>query len=885
MFSHIHQLIARIRALFQPALGDRDFDAEIASHLAMLEEEKICRGMTPEEARRAALLELGAPTQLREAHRETRSLPFVETAIQDLRYTVRTLRRDAAFAVFSILIVGFGIGACATIFSVVNTLLLRELPFHEPDRLVWMATQADDGVAEWRIQVDHLLDLRKQSSSFAGLAGYFGSFGNGDRVLTGVGEPERLTAVPVTENFFPLLGIHPQIGRVFNAEECKFNGPPAVLLTHGFWTRRYGADPSIVGRTILLNDRSVTVTGVMPASFDFSAVFAPGSRIDLFSPYPMSPETSRRGNTLAVVGRLKPGVSVESARAESVVIARQLEKQHPYRNAFRPLVRSLNEQVSGRFRLALLVLAGAVGVVMLIVCANISNLQLARMASRQKEIAIRSALGAGRARLVRQMLTEGLLLSGCGAMLGILVAFSATRVVSGLETFSIPLLASVRLDAMACAFTVALAILTGVTFGLMPALQVRANTMQAALKESSRGSSEGRKQNWLRGALVVSEIAFACVLLVGAGLLIRSFLQVLDVDLGFRPESLAALRVDPGARYPNQEQRNVYYSETLRRVREVPGITLVGLSDTLPLDGNNSWAIRGKGQSYADGHYPEGFVHVVSEDYINTAGIVLRAGRDFTEQDNLSGEPVVLVNETLARTLWPGQDPIGQMMHAEGIFNSVPARRVIGLVGDVRHRAMEQGAGCEFYLPLRQSNTNSAVQLVVRTSLPMNALSPAVQAAMKPLQPNLAANDWRLLEQIVDKAVSPRRFVSMLLGGFSVFALILASLGIYAVVAYSVSQRRQEFGIRMAIGASAGAVQKSVLIQTLRLAAVGVTIGAVASWVLAQGLGGLLFGITATDPATFGGMVLILGAVALVAGYLPARRASRIDPMSALRTD
>jgi predicted permease len=766
MFSSIHQLTARIRALFQPASADRDFDAEIASHLVMLEEEKIRSGMSPEDARRAALLQLGASTQLREAHREVRSLPFVETARQDLRYTLRTLRRDAAFALFSILIVGFGIGTCATIFSVVNTLLLRELPFHEPDRLVWMATRADDGVAEWRIQVDHLLDLRKQSASFADLAGYFGYFTNGGRVLIGVGEPERLTAVPVTENFFPLLGINPQIGRLFNAEECKFNGPPAVLLTHGLWIRRFGGDPSIVGRTILLNDKSVTVTGVMPASFDFSAVFAPGSRIDLFAPYPMSPETSRQGNTLAVVGRLKPGVSVEAARAESVVLARQFEKQHPYRNAFRPLVRPLKEQVSGRFRLALLVLAGAVGVVMLIVCANISNLQLARMASRQKELAIRSALGAARGRLIRQMMTESLLLSSCGAIFGIAIAAIATRVVSGLETFSIPLLATVRLDATACAFTVALAILTGVTFGLTPALQVRANTMQAALKESSRGSSGGRKQNWLRGALVVSEIAFACVLLVGAGLLIRSFLQVLDVDLGFRPESLAALRVDPGARYPKQEQRNIYYTETLRRVRAIPGIASAGLSDTLPLDVNGSWAIRGKGQTYPEGHYPEGFVHVVSDGYVGTAAIKLRSGRDFTERDDLLGEPVVMVNETLARTLWPGQDPIGQFMHAEGIFNSVPPRRVVGLVGDVRHRALEQGAGCEFYLPIRQANTDAAVQLVVRTSMPIGALSAAVQTAMKPLQPNLAANNWRLLEQLVDKAVSPRRFVSMLLGGF-----------------------------------------------------------------------------------------------------------------------
>ncbi|HYO82217.1 MAG TPA: ADOP family duplicated permease, partial [Bryobacteraceae bacterium] len=579
------------------------------------------------------------------------------------------------------------------------------------------------------------------------------------------------------------------------------------------------------------------------------------------------------------------GVSVEAARAEATVLGTQIERAHPERNALRPRGRPLQQQVSGRFRVALLVLSGAVGLVMLIVCANLSNLQLARMARRQKEIAIRAALGAGRGRLIRQMLTESLVLAGCGALLGLMLAHLATQTLARLDTFSIPLLTALQVDATVLAFTAAVAGVTGVLFGVIPAMQVRTRTLHTSLKDSTRGSSSGPKQSWIRGGLVVSEIALACVLLVGAGLLIRSFMQMLDTDLGFQPENVAALRIDPGAAYPDQARRSVYYTEVLQRVGQVPGILTAGLSDTLPLDGSSSWAIRGKGQTFAPGKYPEGFVRQVTEGYLQTAGIAVRDGRNFSERDNMSSEPVVIVNETLARTLWPGENPLGKFMHSEGIFNTVPARRVVGVVADVRHRSMEQTAGCEFYLPLRQARGNTAVQLVVRSTLPVSSLSSAVRATLKPLQPNLAANEWRLFEDLVDRAASPRKFVSTLLGGFSAFALILASLGIYAVIAYSVSQRSQEFGIRMAIGASSGDLRNQVLLQTLRLAAAGVAIGAVASWMLARGMDALLFGVTAADPATYLGMIVILVTVALVAGYFPASRASRIDPMITLRAE
>ena len=523
--------------------------------------------------------------------------------------------------------------------------------------------------------------------------------------------------------------------------------------------------------------------------------------------------------------------------------------------------------------------------VMLIVCTNLSNLQLARMASRRKEIAIRAALGAGRGRLTRQLTTETLLLSGCGAAVGLLTAVIATRVLAGLRAFDVPLLASVRLDGNVVAFTIALAIVTALVFALLPALQLRSLSMHDSLKESARSSTASRSQSSFRGALVVAEIAIACVLLVGAGLFIRSLLAALDVDLGFRPESLAALRVDPGPRYRTTEQRNVYYPEVLDRVRRIAGITEASLAGNLPLDGTRSWAIRGKGQLYPEGKYPEGFVHAVTERYLQTAGIKLVDGRDFTEADRESSEPVVLVNETLARTLWPGQNAVGQFMHTEGIFNTTPPRRVVGVVADVRHRAIEQGAGCEFYVPLRQRAALPQLQLVVRTQLPLTALAPAVHRELKALQPHLAANEWRQLEGLVEKAVSPRRLVSALLAGFSIFAVVLAALGIYAVIAYSVNQRRKEFGIRMAIGASGSELRKQILGQTLRLAFSGMAIGAVVSWVAARSVASLLFGVHSGDPATFGVMVVSLTIVALLAGYLPARRASRVDPMIALRAD
>jgi predicted permease len=881
MWTPLQVLLSRVRAFFTSGDLDRDFDREIETHIAMLAADNVRRGMTPEEGRRQALLRVGSLEAAKEMHRQARGLPFVAALLQDLRYAVRSLRRDAGFAIFAVLTVGLGIAASSTIFSVVNALLLRPLPFGDPGRLVWIANSGTDGPSGWTLQVGHFLDLRSQNRSFADLAAYCAFYGAGDSKLTGNGEPERLTAVPVTVNFFSLLGVRPQLGRLFNPAEgsAKWNAPQVALLSYGLWQRRFAADPAIVGQKLTLNDAPVTVIGVLPESFNFGAVFAPGSQVDIYFPMPLTAETDHHGNTLAVVGRLKPGATVGGAQAELSILGRQIEQQHRERNDLAPRLSSLERHVSGHLRPALLVLAGAVGVVMLIVCANLSNLLLARAAVRQKEMAIRAALGAGRSRLLRQMFTESLVLAGGGGGLGLILAVAGTRALAHLDAFSIPLLGSVRVDVGALGFTASLAVLTGLIFGLVPALHVLTVAVHDPLKDSGRGSSQGRRHAWIRQTLVVAEIVFACVLLVGAGLLVRSFLQVLDVQLGYQPAGAAALRIDPSPRYSTQPRRNAYYDEALRRVRAMPGIEAAALTDVLPLGGDRSWGVAAQGQVREPGKDLEAFIRIVSDGYLQAMRIPLRAGRDFSPRDTPSSELVVLVNETLARALWPGENPIGRVVAQEG------GRRVVGVVGDVRHSALEQTAGGEMYLPIRQTNDYSAVDLVVRSPLSPAALAAAIRSGLKPIEPDLPGEELRPLQQLVDQAASPRRFVVLMLAGFSAFALILASLGIYAVISYTVHQRTQELGIRAALGASGRELQTRVLLETLGLAGVGMLLGTVAAWTLARALRGLLFGVTASDPVTFCGMLIILTAVAALAGYLPARRAARTDPILALRAN
>lgn len=808
--------------------------------------------------------------------------PFFENVWRDVRYALRTLRRDAGFATFAILIVGLGVGASCTIFSVVNTILIRPLPFREPGRLVWMANHTDDtnDMSGKTVQVDYLLEYRRLNKSFEDLGAYMAFYSSGGAKLIGDGEPERLTSIPVTQNFFPLLGVEPQMGRQFSAEECAWNGPRVAMISDALWKRKFASDPKIVGRAIAFDGGPVTIVGVLPASFDFGTIFAPGTKVDMYQPFPLTQETNRWGNTLAIFGRLKSGASLGRAQAEAAILGPQLQRENPKLNDFEPKFSMLEAHVSGKLRPALLVLGSAVGVVMLIVCANLSNLLLARSAARQKEIAIRVALGAERRHLLGQILTESVLLSCGGAVLGLALAFLGARVLTQLSAMKIPLLADVRVDGTALGFAVLIAVATGLLFGLAPAWSASELTLHDALKETSRGSSQGRGHAWMRSALVVAEISLACVLLAGAGLLIRSFLRVLDINLGFVPERAAALRIDPSASYKTQEEKNAYFTEALHDVGNVPGIEAEGLSDALPLGSNRSWGLGAKGVQYKEGQYPEGFPRIISEGYFHAMGIPLKAGRDFTERDTKGALNVIILNETAARTLFPGQDPIGQIVLADR-----PERTVVGVVGDVRHMTLEEGSGNEFYIPMRQTQDYGVVDLVVRSSLPTGELAARLREALRPIEPNLPTSNLRTMQTAVDRAASPRRFVMILLAGFAGFALILASLGIYAVISYSVNQRKNEIGIRMALGASPGTVRQLILRETMRLAGIGAAIGFVGAILATRLAASLLYGVTPTDPVTFAGMIGVLGGVALLAGYLPALRAARIEPVALLRSE
>jgi predicted permease len=870
------RLRRRLRYCLDHSERNRLLWEEMEFHIESMIEELVAQGMSEPVARAMAQRKFGNMTQTSEEARSTWIARWMDDLAHDLRQSFRGMRRDAGFTAFTILIAGLGIGASSTVFSVVNAMLLRPLPFQDPGRLVWISNGVDNAT-----QTEHYSDLREFNRSFSDLAGWSGFYFPGDKELTGAGEPERLTGVPVTGNLFSLLGVEPAIGRSFTAEESegKYSAPPAMLLSYNFWRRRFGSDPGVVGRKLSLNNRPVTVVGVLPAFFDFANVFAPATPVDIFIPWPVKDSQKPSGNTMKVVGRLKPGVGLQRAQAELTTLGKQLTSQHPERNPIDPQSMPLAQHVSGRVLPALIVLACAVGVVMLIVCANLSNLQLARLATRQKELAMRAALGAGRSRLLRQMLTESVTLSFCGAALGLVLAVAGTRTLAHLHAFNLPLLESVRIDGSALLFTFLAAVSCGLLFGLLPALRVTGLSLREGMQDGSRGSTGGKRHAWVRDGLVVSELALACVLLVGAGLLIRSFLRVLDVNLGFQPERTAALRIDPSFRMMSAAQQNSFMDDVLHRTRSVPGIVAAGITDMLPLRDDRGWAVSGVGQVWEKGRQPEAFIRVVSDGYFEAAGIPLRSGREFTERDRASSDRVVVVNDTMARTLWPGQDPIGQRITTDG------GRRVIGVVADVRHASLETAGGLEMYLPMRQTADYAAMQLVVRTALPPDALAAGLRTVLRPIDRNLPVREFVTFQDLVDKSVSPRRFLVGLLGGFAAFALVLASLGIYAVISFSVNQRVQEIGIRMALGAPATDLQRRIVLRTLGLAALGLVLGMAGSRILSSALGSLLFGVTSGDPITFFAIGTLLTSVAAVAGYIPALRASRIDPVVALRSN
>ena len=805
--------------------------------------------------------------------------------LRDLHYAARSLRRDLAATVFSIAIAGLGIGASTTVFGLCQALLLRPLPYKEPERLVWIANGTSENLSAQTTQVSNFLSLAEQTRSFDGVAGFNAFYGPGDIRLGGSADPERITGVPVTQSFFPLLGVSAVHGRFFDDAESRFGGPKAAVLDHRFFMRRFGGNPRIVGQSILLDGESFTVIGVLSPSFDFEGTFSPGRPADLFLAFPLAPETDRRGNLLALVGRLKNDVQISAAQTEVTSIARTVPRTRmdgQPRNRFEPTLSPLRDRVSGRFRTALLALAGAVGFLMLLVCANLSNLLLVRASVRRREMAIRSALGAAPRQLVQQMLTESIILGAGGALLGLTIAVVATASVSRLQGTVVPLLRDVRVDGVVFTFTALLAIVTGIAFGLLPALQTLGVDVRETLAEESRGST-GRRSGWLRRVVVVAELALACVLLTGAGLLARSLSRVLNVQPGYATENVIALRVDqPDVEARTAAERRSYLDALARAVTAVPGVVAVGLTDALPLGDNygwRRWGARPVGVPRDSTRREGPLVRMVDAGYFATMQIPLRAGTGFTTADVPGSEPVTIINQVLADELWPGQDPIGRMMLAGD-----SPRRVIGIVGSVRYFALDRGVEREMYFPIGHNGGYNSVDLVVRgNNVSTTSLIAGVRAALRRADPNLPVATFRTMEELVDRSVFARRFVVLLVAGFAVFGVVLSALGVYAVISYSVSQRTQEIGIRMALGATADGVRRVILGETGRLAALGLTLGLPLSWMAARTIRGLLYDVGSFDAVTFGVTFLALVVVAGGAGYFPARRATRVDPAIALK--
>ena len=878
----VRETLNRFGAFFRKETLDRELDAEMAAHIEMAIEEHLRRGLPLEEARRQALVQFGGVEQARERHRESRGLPWLDVLTQDLRFTFRTLRRDRGFAIVVVLILGLGIGANVAVFSVVNTILLRPLPFPAAQQLVRIVEKNPKaGESSKTYTADATQDFQQQNHSFQSVSGYFAFTGPDNFKLIGGDQPSPVTGILVAEGFFQTLGVKPFAGRLFRSEEFVHHAPPVALLSYPFWKRQFGDDRSIVGRTIDLNHTAVTVVGVLPDSFDFGAVFSPGAKVDLFTPYIMD-DFRDDGNDLALVGRLKPGFTLAQAQREADELFPQLlfEHKHPeYGKGYTAQLTGLKEYVSGKLRRSLVVLWCAVGLILLIVGVNLSNLLLARAAARSKEISMRAALGAGRGRLVRQLLTETLALSGAGAMLGLGLGFAAISYLAHQGSIALPLLSMARVDGAVLGWTLLIAVGVAVLFGLAPGLRISSSNLLETLKDTGQGASAGRKHNRMRSALVIAEIALACVLLVGAGLLLHSFLRVLDVDLGFDPSRAAAIGVDYDGDL-NAARRAAFWQEVVRRASLIPGVETAGISDNLPMSRNRSWGIKAKGGDYDGGKFQGVFVYIVSPGYLKSMGMRLVEGRDIDWADFFNNQNVVIINETVARKLWPRQDPVGRIALAGGT-----EARVIGVIADVRETSAEDDAGWQMYLPATKQFGPEGCYLVVRSKLPPASLAASVMRTLRQINPGQPATEFKPIQNLVDHATSPRRFFFLLVSIFAGLGLVLASLGIYGVISYSVTRETQQIGIRMALGATEKRVLLDVMWKTLRLALIGISAGVAGSVVVARLIASLLFDTAPTDPQTFAATVIVLGTVALLAGYLPARRASRIDPIIALRTN
>jgi len=814
----------------------------------------------------------------------------MQTFWQDLRHGARLLLNKPGFTLIAVVTLGLGIGAVVAIFSVVDAVLLRPLPYKEPERIALVKQHMPKlGLYFGGVSAPEMLDYIAGNETFAEMAGY----GIINLNLTGEREPRRIEVARVSPSLFPLLGVTPLLGRGFSTEENEVGKNRVVALSEGLWRRHFGADPNIVGRVVKLDEAPYMVVGVMPARLRFPPTGdAFANAVELWTPLALTDDEKqarRRDSNFHLLGRLKPGVELEQAQANMAAVAARVERQYPdiYQGSTRIAATAvgLTAAATQKIRRIVLMLFGAVGLVLLIACANIANLQLARAAARRKEITIRSALGASGWRIARQALTESLLLALIGGVVGLLLAVWALDLIVKFGPENVPRLSEVRLDPRALGFTLLTSLLTGVLFGLAPALQSARVSLAEALNDSGRASGAGgRESARLRNALVILETALAVVLLVGAGLLINSFVRLLRTPPGFNPEGVLIARTTlPAARYPEAERGKAVYRQALERIATLPGVQAVAVASTLPLTSDWQIGVRIEGGGESEYYMPYG--SWVSNDHFRAMEIPLKSGRAFTDEDRADTTPVVVINETMARRSWPGQDAIGKRIRWGG-WNPQGWLTIVGVVADVKFSALEAESPPTVYMPVFQvPRIRRDAIFIARTTADPASLAAAMRREIGAVDPDLPIYDVRTMNQVISESVAQRRFTMWLLAIFAIAALGLAALGLYGVLSYAVTQRTREIGIRMALGGRRLDVLKLVVGQGMSLALAGALAGLIASFALTRLMKGLLFGVSASDPLTFTAVALLLTMVALVACWIPARRATKVDPMVALRCE
>ncbi len=879
MIRHIYKLSLRFRSLFRRGRVEGELSDELRFHLEKLAEENVAKGMTSNEARYAALRELGGVEQVKEECRDMRRVNYIENLVQDLTYGLRVLARNRGFAAVAVLTLALGIGANTAIFSVVNTVLLRPLPFKDPSRLVWATErfQATHGAAV--VISPDFMGWKDRNQVFEQIGAFGGGVGAN---LTGAGEPARVRVTSVTAGFFPMLGVLPVAGRTFLPAENKQAQHHVALLNEALWRSRFGSDPHIVGKNVRLDDDTFTVVGVLSANLRYPTadVWIPlALDAEEFSPH------SPRWTILTVIARLKPGVQLARAQSDLQLLTQQMDREYPaqaapFRAHERVEVIPLHALLVQNVRSLLLILLGVVAFVLLIACANVANLLLSRGVLRGKEMAVRAALGARRLRLVRQLLTEGLLIAAAGGLLGILAGLSGTKILAQL----IPpnLSSEIHLDLRVLAFSAAIAVLAVLVFGFVPAFIASRTDVSKALKEGGLQAGASPATHRLRALLAAGEIALSLILLAGAGLLARSFLRLTQVELGFDPHSLLIATVErPWTSNSNERQFAAFFHDALERIRNLPGVKDAALTTRYPLrDFNNTTLmlnVRGAENFRPPQPIP---LTAVSPDYFRVMRIRLLKGRAFGETDTGDAQGVVIVNESFARIVLKARDPLAQQIS----FGPPPAAwsAVVGVVADTRDHALAEEPIPEIYVPYLQQPSFS-MALVLRTAAHPQGLVGPVRKAVESIDKNQPLSETTTMDEVMAGLVAPRRFQMMLLGLFAMLALVLAAIGIYGVVSYSCSQRVHEFGVRMALGAERRDLLGLVIRQGARLALIGVCAGLGGALALTRFLSGMLYGIKPTDPLTLLAVSLLLTAVALLASYIPARRATKVDPMVALR--